>query len=81
MAKMVKLIAETTHQVQKALSTNTCTKVKYIENRKPKPITTWIHQKGASPCAKSMARIKIIEYIANPAKEFGIPKVLLCLLY
>jgi hypothetical protein len=45
----VKLIAETTHHVQKALKTNAWIYKKYIENRKPKVTIACIGQKGITP--------------------------------
>jgi hypothetical protein len=47
----VKLIAETTHHVQKALKTNACTQVKYIENINPKVTTACMGQNGMEPPA------------------------------
>jgi len=72
---------EITHQVQKALRTNAWINKKYIENAKPNTIIQKIGVKEIVPTAKRIVRIKIARYIPSPAKGFGIPRVLLYLLY
>ena len=78
---IVKLIAETTHQVQKALNIKAWTKVKYIEKAKPKATIPLTQSKSTEPWLERYVKTRMAVYIAKPAKELGIPKVLLCLLY
>jgi hypothetical protein len=54
---------------------------KYIENANPKTTNQKIGVKDMEPEINKRVRTSIATYIPNPAKGFGIPKVLLYLLY
>lgn len=76
-----KLMADTTHQVQKARRTNACIAVKYRENRNPIEMTVATGQNGHDPATYSESMAKMRTYMPRPAYGFGMPKVRLYLLY